>query len=163
MFMFVVCLFGQQIDDVSPTGRYTTAVPLLLVLSCSAIKEIIEDFVSVKLSFLIIINNVEHICVIETLTYAYIRSSCDVLQIVQYQAMSTHCNIVKMHTFLCFFFLLSIQTKLKDDLKTGFYKRVSKVETVENGCVLKQKRISVYGHVQATWKTEDWMGENRDF
>ena len=41
---FVCC--WQQIDDVSPTGRYTTAVPLLLVLSCSAIKEIIEDYVS---------------------------------------------------------------------------------------------------------------------
>lgn len=30
----------------SPTGRYTTAVPLLFVLSCSAVKEIIEDYVS---------------------------------------------------------------------------------------------------------------------
>lgn len=38
--------FLQQIDDVSPTGRYTTAVPLLFVLSCSAVKEIIEDYVS---------------------------------------------------------------------------------------------------------------------
>lgn len=28
----------------SPTGRYTTAVPLLLILSISALKEIIEDF-----------------------------------------------------------------------------------------------------------------------
>lgn len=41
-FLFIALL--QQIDDVSPTGRYTTAVPLLLVLSCSAIKEIIEDY-----------------------------------------------------------------------------------------------------------------------
>ena len=41
-----VLLVFQQIDGVSPTGRYTTAVPLLFVLSCSAIKEIIEDYVS---------------------------------------------------------------------------------------------------------------------
>lgn len=36
----------QQIPDVSPTGRYTTLVPLLFILSVSAIKEIIEDVVS---------------------------------------------------------------------------------------------------------------------
>ncbi|KAJ7357645.1 Phospholipid-transporting ATPase IA [Desmophyllum pertusum] len=41
-FLFIALL--QQIDDVSPTGRYTTAVPLLLVLSCSALKEIVEDY-----------------------------------------------------------------------------------------------------------------------
>ncbi|XP_022807594.1 phospholipid-transporting ATPase IA-like [Stylophora pistillata] len=41
-FLFIALL--QQIDDVSPTGRYTTAVPLLFVLSCSAVKEIIEDY-----------------------------------------------------------------------------------------------------------------------
>ncbi|XP_031569883.1 phospholipid-transporting ATPase IA-like isoform X2 [Actinia tenebrosa] len=41
-FLFIALL--QQIDGVSPTGRYTTAVPLLAVLSCSAIKEIIEDY-----------------------------------------------------------------------------------------------------------------------
>ena len=46
--LFIIANFFcvQQIDDVSPTGRYTTAVPLLLVLSCSAVKEIIEDYVS---------------------------------------------------------------------------------------------------------------------
>ncbi|XP_049826027.1 probable phospholipid-transporting ATPase IA isoform X3 [Aethina tumida] len=33
----------QQIPDVSPTGRYTTIVPLIFILSVSAIKEIIED------------------------------------------------------------------------------------------------------------------------
>ena len=37
----------QQIEGVSPTGRYTTAVPLIFVLSCSAVKEIIEDYVSI--------------------------------------------------------------------------------------------------------------------
>nr|CAI5828686.1 unnamed protein product [Callosobruchus analis] len=33
----------QQIPDVSPTGRFTTLVPLIFILSVSAIKEIIED------------------------------------------------------------------------------------------------------------------------
>ncbi|XP_028401460.1 phospholipid-transporting ATPase IA-like isoform X1 [Dendronephthya gigantea] len=41
-FLFIALL--QQIEGVSPTGRYTTAVPLLFVLSCSAVKEIIEDY-----------------------------------------------------------------------------------------------------------------------
>ncbi|XP_003369767.1 putative phospholipid-transporting ATPase IA [Trichinella spiralis] len=41
-FLFIGLL--QQIPDVSPTGRYTTAVPLLCILSVSAIKEIIEDW-----------------------------------------------------------------------------------------------------------------------
>lgn len=39
--------FGfQQIPEVSPTGRYTTLVPLIFILAVSAIKEIVEDFVS---------------------------------------------------------------------------------------------------------------------
>ncbi|ESP01821.1 hypothetical protein LOTGIDRAFT_225116 [Lottia gigantea] len=41
-FLFIALI--QQIPNVSPTGRYTTAVPLILILSVSAIKEIIEDF-----------------------------------------------------------------------------------------------------------------------
>ncbi|OWF51162.1 phospholipid-transporting ATPase IA [Mizuhopecten yessoensis] len=41
-FLFISLL--QQIPRVSPTGRYTTAVPLLFILTVSAIKEIIEDF-----------------------------------------------------------------------------------------------------------------------
>ncbi|XP_052793334.1 probable phospholipid-transporting ATPase IA isoform X2 [Mya arenaria] len=41
-FLFIALL--QQIPRVSPTGRYTTAVPLLFILLVSAIKEIIEDF-----------------------------------------------------------------------------------------------------------------------
>jgi hypothetical protein len=49
-----VCFFGifrivvvwQQIPDVSPTGRYTTLVPLLFILAVSATKEIVEDVVS---------------------------------------------------------------------------------------------------------------------
>lgn len=36
----------QQIPDVSPTGRYTTLVPLLFILAVSATKEIVEDIVS---------------------------------------------------------------------------------------------------------------------
>ncbi|XP_041359163.1 probable phospholipid-transporting ATPase IA isoform X2 [Gigantopelta aegis] len=41
-FLFIALI--QQIPNVSPTGRYTTAVPLLLILMVSAAKEIIEDF-----------------------------------------------------------------------------------------------------------------------
>ncbi|XP_023214433.1 probable phospholipid-transporting ATPase IA [Centruroides sculpturatus] len=40
-FLFIALL--QQIPNVSPTGRYTTAVPLIFILTVSAIKEIIED------------------------------------------------------------------------------------------------------------------------
>jgi hypothetical protein len=48
-FLFIAML--QQIPDVSPTGRYTTLVPLIFILSVSAIKEIIEDFVSFSILF----------------------------------------------------------------------------------------------------------------
>ncbi|KAM8819726.1 phospholipid-transporting ATPase IB [Eudromia elegans] len=44
-FLFVALL--QQIPDVSPTGRYTTLVPLLFILTIAGIKEIIEDYVAV--------------------------------------------------------------------------------------------------------------------
>ncbi|RUS70751.1 hypothetical protein EGW08_021483 [Elysia chlorotica] len=40
-FLFIACM--QQIPNVSPTGRYTTAIPLLLILAVSALKEIVED------------------------------------------------------------------------------------------------------------------------
>lgn len=40
----------QQIPDVSPTGRYTTLVPLIFILTVAGIKEIIEDYVSVLLN-----------------------------------------------------------------------------------------------------------------
>ncbi|XP_034652198.1 probable phospholipid-transporting ATPase IA isoform X2 [Drosophila subobscura] len=40
---FLLIALLQQIPDVSPTGRYTTLVPLMFILSVSAIKEIIED------------------------------------------------------------------------------------------------------------------------
>ncbi|XP_044737082.1 probable phospholipid-transporting ATPase IA isoform X2 [Chrysoperla carnea] len=41
-FLFIALL--QQIPDVSPTGRYTTLVPLLFILTVSALKEILEDY-----------------------------------------------------------------------------------------------------------------------
>uniref|UniRef100_A0A8C9UA31 Phospholipid-transporting ATPase n=1 Tax=Serinus canaria TaxID=9135 RepID=A0A8C9UA31_SERCA len=41
-FLFIALL--QQIPDVSPTGRYTTLVPLLFILTVAGIKEIIEDY-----------------------------------------------------------------------------------------------------------------------
>lgn len=44
MSLFSLC--SQQIPDVSPTGRYTTLVPLLFILTVAGIKEIIEDYVS---------------------------------------------------------------------------------------------------------------------
>lgn len=44
---FPSSLFLQQIPDVSPTGRYTTLVPLLFILIVAAVKEIIEDIVSI--------------------------------------------------------------------------------------------------------------------
>uniref|UniRef100_A0A8C9FLR8 P-type ATPase N-terminal domain-containing protein n=1 Tax=Pavo cristatus TaxID=9049 RepID=A0A8C9FLR8_PAVCR len=43
-FLFIALL--QQIPDVSPTGRYTTLVPLLFILTVAGIKEIIEDYVT---------------------------------------------------------------------------------------------------------------------
>ncbi|XP_006832100.1 PREDICTED: probable phospholipid-transporting ATPase IB-like [Chrysochloris asiatica] len=41
-FLFITIL--QQISDISPTGRYTTALPLMIILIVSGIKEIIEDY-----------------------------------------------------------------------------------------------------------------------
>ncbi|MEE6472636.1 hypothetical protein FKM82_009672, partial [Ascaphus truei] len=35
---------NRQIPDVSPTGRYTTLVPLIFILTVAGIKEIIEDY-----------------------------------------------------------------------------------------------------------------------
>lgn len=41
-FLFIALL--QQIPDVSPTGRYTTLVPLVFILAVSALKEVVEDY-----------------------------------------------------------------------------------------------------------------------
>ena len=46
----------QQIPDVSPTGRYTTLVPLLFILAVSAAKEIVEDIVSLSTSSVMKVN-----------------------------------------------------------------------------------------------------------
>ncbi|XP_065215293.1 probable phospholipid-transporting ATPase IA isoform X3 [Planococcus citri] len=40
---FLLIALLQQIPDVSPTGRYTTLVPLVFILLVSAVKEMIED------------------------------------------------------------------------------------------------------------------------
>ncbi|KAI9011969.1 hypothetical protein CLU79DRAFT_709666 [Phycomyces nitens] len=43
--MFFLFISGiQQIPDISPTSRYTTLVPLVIVLLITAIKELIEDY-----------------------------------------------------------------------------------------------------------------------
>ena len=44
---FLNIFFIKQVPDVSPTGRFTTLVPLCFILGVSAIKELIEDFVSI--------------------------------------------------------------------------------------------------------------------
>lgn len=42
--IFFLCIaILQQIPEVSPTGRYTTAVPFFIILSISALKEAFED------------------------------------------------------------------------------------------------------------------------
>ncbi|QSL64765.1 hypothetical protein MERGE_002067 [Pneumocystis wakefieldiae] len=41
-FLFTSCI--QQIRNISPTNRWTTIVPLLIVLIVSAFKELVEDF-----------------------------------------------------------------------------------------------------------------------
>ncbi|XP_047545923.1 probable phospholipid-transporting ATPase IA isoform X1 [Vanessa atalanta] len=41
---FLLIALLQQIPDVSPTGRWTTLTPLILILTVSAIKEVVEDF-----------------------------------------------------------------------------------------------------------------------
>ncbi|CAB4061238.1 DRS2 [Lepeophtheirus salmonis] len=41
---FLMIGIMQQIPNVSPTGRYVTIVPLLIILTVTALKEILEDF-----------------------------------------------------------------------------------------------------------------------
>jgi phospholipid-transporting ATPase len=41
---FLAIVLLQQIPDVSPTGRYTTLLPLTIILLLSALKEIVEDW-----------------------------------------------------------------------------------------------------------------------
>jgi phospholipid-transporting ATPase len=40
---FLCTIILQQIPDVSPTGKYTTFIPFVTILSVSAIKELVED------------------------------------------------------------------------------------------------------------------------
>uniref|UniRef100_A0A8D2Q2R9 Phospholipid-transporting ATPase n=1 Tax=Varanus komodoensis TaxID=61221 RepID=A0A8D2Q2R9_VARKO len=56
-FLFIALL--QQIPDVSPTGRYTTLVPLLFILVVAAVKEIIEDVIAV--GEIVKVTNGEHL------------------------------------------------------------------------------------------------------
>uniref|UniRef100_A0A8C8YY44 Phospholipid-transporting ATPase n=1 Tax=Prolemur simus TaxID=1328070 RepID=A0A8C8YY44_PROSS len=46
---FLIITILQQIPDVSPTGKYTTLLPLMVILTISGIKEIVEDYVSLLL------------------------------------------------------------------------------------------------------------------
>uniref|UniRef100_A0A1I8J0X5 Phospholipid-transporting ATPase n=1 Tax=Macrostomum lignano TaxID=282301 RepID=A0A1I8J0X5_9PLAT len=43
-FFFLIALL-QQIPGISPTGRFTTAVPLSIIMLLTAIKEVVEDWV----------------------------------------------------------------------------------------------------------------------
>lgn len=71
IFFTVIALF-QQIPNVSPTGPYTTAVPLLCILGVSAIKEIFEDSKRHKADRKV---NETEICVLNktTLSWEFIR------------------------------------------------------------------------------------------
>uniref|UniRef100_A0A8C7SX30 Phospholipid-transporting ATPase n=1 Tax=Oncorhynchus mykiss TaxID=8022 RepID=A0A8C7SX30_ONCMY len=58
-FLFIALL--QQIPDVSPTGRWTTLVPLLFILVVAAVKEFIEDLAMVSIH-----HEPQGMCYIET-------------------------------------------------------------------------------------------------
>uniref|UniRef100_A0AAY4AQ66 Phospholipid-transporting ATPase n=1 Tax=Denticeps clupeoides TaxID=299321 RepID=A0AAY4AQ66_9TELE len=59
-FLFIALM--QQIPDVSPTGRYTTLVPLIFILTVAGIKEIIEDYVSeVAVGDIVKVTNGQHL------------------------------------------------------------------------------------------------------
>lgn len=73
-FFRVVVVVWQQIPDVSPTGRYTTLVPLLFILAVSATKEIVEDVVSIILCVNSACRHIcNHIC---TLPRSFLNSIC---------------------------------------------------------------------------------------
>uniref|UniRef100_A0A671KQJ5 Phospholipid-transporting ATPase n=1 Tax=Sinocyclocheilus anshuiensis TaxID=1608454 RepID=A0A671KQJ5_9TELE len=58
-FLFIALL--QQIPDVSPTGRWTTLVPLLFILLVAAVKEVIEDLVRVSVGEVVRAANGDHL------------------------------------------------------------------------------------------------------
>uniref|UniRef100_A0A672RS04 Phospholipid-transporting ATPase n=1 Tax=Sinocyclocheilus grahami TaxID=75366 RepID=A0A672RS04_SINGR len=67
IFICVHCQM-QQIPDVSPTGRYTTLVPLIFILTVAGIKEIIEDYtmfwqhgISVAVGDMVKVTNGQHL------------------------------------------------------------------------------------------------------
>uniref|UniRef100_A0A8D3DBW0 Phospholipid-transporting ATPase n=1 Tax=Scophthalmus maximus TaxID=52904 RepID=A0A8D3DBW0_SCOMX len=60
-FLFIALM--QQIPDVSPTGRYTTLVPLIFILTVAGIKEIIEDYKRHKADNTVNKKNTTGICV----------------------------------------------------------------------------------------------------
>uniref|UniRef100_H2ZKH1 Phospholipid-transporting ATPase n=1 Tax=Ciona savignyi TaxID=51511 RepID=H2ZKH1_CIOSA len=43
IFFLIICIL-QQIPGISPTGKYTTIVPLAFILTVAAIKETVEDY-----------------------------------------------------------------------------------------------------------------------
>ncbi|CAG8525690.1 5339_t:CDS:10 [Paraglomus brasilianum] len=51
-------LVNSQIKNVSPTNRYTTLGPLIVVLSATAFKEILEDYVGILLHFLVYVTTI---------------------------------------------------------------------------------------------------------
>uniref|UniRef100_A0A671R1E8 Phospholipid-transporting ATPase n=1 Tax=Sinocyclocheilus anshuiensis TaxID=1608454 RepID=A0A671R1E8_9TELE len=63
-FLFIALL--QQIPDVSPTGRWTTLVPLLFILVVAAVKEFIEDLVRAFNYICDLLNEPQGMCYIET-------------------------------------------------------------------------------------------------
>jgi hypothetical protein len=44
-YICLTLLYPQQIPGISPTSRWTTLVPLVIVLGITAVKEIVEDWV----------------------------------------------------------------------------------------------------------------------
>uniref|UniRef100_A0A8C5CWK0 Phospholipid-transporting ATPase n=1 Tax=Gadus morhua TaxID=8049 RepID=A0A8C5CWK0_GADMO len=82
---FLVIAMLQQIPDVSPTGRWTTLVPLVAILLVAAVKEIIEDThpVYVFTFCLAILLMTIHLPVLrngvwETVEWAKVRDRCTV-------------------------------------------------------------------------------------
>jgi len=68
-----VLAFVQQIPDISPTGRYTTLVPLIIILCVSALKEIIEDFVRMFCRFYVFTDYAAVACKILCQSSSFVR------------------------------------------------------------------------------------------
>uniref|UniRef100_A0A8C9YH98 Phospholipid-transporting ATPase n=1 Tax=Sander lucioperca TaxID=283035 RepID=A0A8C9YH98_SANLU len=74
-FLFIALL--QQIPDVSPTGRWTTLVPLLFILMVAAVKEFIEDLMKIDIEskMLLLVNNLYPFTSWYTIFYKITQSS----------------------------------------------------------------------------------------